>query len=322
MKQVGISRRHFLKMGKYFRQSCIFVPVLHPLSLPTSFTTVLHVLVQAGVRFLFSAWHHFRLDGQSGLRISLSKILKYFLLQFCVEHLSSEAFMYIWQKIKMALNLTVLDCWVGLSWEWFQAGAGDVLSLWESCHHFNKRATHPLFLVLSSLPDSVSVLSSFLYQADFSSPKSFSFFLFLLLTLFPLPLSSHGAVVVARWKQLSEAVAGKARVIKAHRRLELCEGRWVTHQSQGYVCLLLSPLLVNDPPAINKVPGVNLWVHTHTNAITFLWPSQNLLAETSNKILALFLGMWLLQMWCVRRQVSELLIAGGGCSPPYCPICL
>lgn len=40
--------------------------------------------------------------------------------------------------------------------------------------------------------------------------------------------------------------------------LELCEGRWVTHQSQGYVCLLLSPLLVNDPPAINRVPGVNL----------------------------------------------------------------
>lgn len=102
------------------------------------------------------------------------------------------------KKIKMALTLAVLDCWVALSWESFQAGANDVLSLLDSCHLFNKCAMHPLFLVLSSLPDSMSVLSRFLYQADFSSPKSFSFFLFLFLTLFPLPLSSHGAVVVAR----------------------------------------------------------------------------------------------------------------------------
>lgn len=187
-------------------------------------------LIQAAVRFLFTAWCHFRFDGQSGPWINWSKILKYFLLQFCVRQLSSEAFMHIWQKM---LNLAVLDCWVALSWEWFQAGGKNVLSLLESCHHFNKCATHPLFLVLSSLPDSMSVLSRFLHQADFSSPKSFSLFLFLFLTLFPLPLSSHGAVVVARWKQLSEAVAEKARVIKAHKRLELCEGRWVTHQSQG-----------------------------------------------------------------------------------------
>lgn len=174
----------------------------------------------------------------------------------------------------MVLNLAVLDCWVALSWESFQAGASDVLSLLESCHHFSKCATHPFLLVLSSLLDSMSVLSRFLYQADFSSPKSFFCFLFLFLTVFPLPLSSDGTVVVARWKQLSEAVAGKAQVIKAHEWLELCEGMWVTHQSQGCVCLLLSPPLVNDPPAINGVPGVNLWVHAHTNAITFLWPSR------------------------------------------------
>lgn len=78
MKQVRISRRYFLTMGKYFRQSCIFVTILHPLSLPTSFTAVLQLFIQAGVRFLFTAWHHFRLDGQSGLWISLSNILKCF----------------------------------------------------------------------------------------------------------------------------------------------------------------------------------------------------------------------------------------------------
>lgn len=141
--------------------------------------------------------------------------------------------MHIRQRIKPVLNLAVLACWVALSWEWFQAGVKDVLSVWESCHHFNKRVTHPSFLALSSLADGLSDLSRFLHQVDFSSPKSFlCLFLFLFLALFPLPLSFHGAVVVARLKRRSEAVAGKARIIKVRERLELCEGGWVTHQSR------------------------------------------------------------------------------------------
>lgn len=36
-------------------------------------------LIQAGIRFPFTTWHHLRLDGWSGMWISLSKILKYVL---------------------------------------------------------------------------------------------------------------------------------------------------------------------------------------------------------------------------------------------------
>lgn len=157
------------------------------------------------------------------------------------------AFVHIWQKIKTVVNLAVLDCWVALSWEWFQAGVKDVLSLWESCHHFNKHAAHPIFLGLSSPADGMSDLSRFLHQVDFSSPEShlFSLFLFLFLALFSSlsPFLFHGAAVVARLKRLSEAVAGKAGIIKVRKRLELCEGRWVTHQSRWVPALaaLASP---------------------------------------------------------------------------------
>lgn len=325
MKQVRISRRYFLTMGKYFRQSCIFVTVLHPLSLSTSFTAVLQLFIQAGVRFLFTAWHHFRLDGQSGLWISLSNILKCFVT--VVGQVSSEAFMHIWQKIKMALNLAVLDCWVALSWEWFQAGAKDVLSLWESCHHFNKRVTRPLFLVLSSLPDSMSVLSRFLSQADFSSPKSLFPFISLSHSLPSPPFFSWccccGKMKAAEWSGGGEG--------SGNQRAQAAGAVWrqVGDTSKSGVRMLAAlTSRCKWPPAINRVPGVNLWVHTHTNAITFLRLSQNLLVESSNKILALFLGRWLLQMWRIKRQIPELLIAGGGRSlsaesnlPPYCPIC-
>lgn len=100
-------------------------------------------------------------------------------------------------------------------------------------------------------------------------PQIFLFlFLFLTSSLSPFLLMGCccGKMKAAEWSG-----GGKARVIKALKRLELWEGRWVTHQSQGYVCLLLSPLLVNDPPAINRVPGVNLWVHTRTQMQLLLY---------------------------------------------------
>lgn len=60
----------------FFEDREIFQAALHFSNCSSSpfpacfFTTVLQVLLQAGVRFLFTAWHHFRFDSQSGLWVS------------------------------------------------------------------------------------------------------------------------------------------------------------------------------------------------------------------------------------------------------------
>lgn len=150
--------------------------------------------------------------------------------------------MHIWEKIKPLLNLAALTCWVALLWEWFQGGVKDVPSLWESCHHFNKHTTHPLFLVLSSLADGMSDLSRFLHQVDFFSLRSlFSLSLFISLSH---PLPSPPFFSRCCCGKIKAAERGSAGESSGHQRVRAAgaaKGGWVTYQSWWVQALCALP---------------------------------------------------------------------------------